>query len=37
MKKYIQNWDQLTEEQQKDAEAKFKGNPGLTTAVVPFL
>jgi len=34
MKKYIQNWDQLTEEQQKDAEAKFKGNPGLNTAVV---
>ena len=28
MKKYISNWDTLTEEQQKDAEAKFKGNPG---------
>ena len=34
MKKYISNWDTLTEEQKKDAEAKFKGNPGLNAAVV---
>lgn len=34
MKKIISNWDILTEEQQKDAEAKFKGNPGLNTNVV---
>ena len=34
MKKIISNWDTLTEEQQKDAEAKFKGNPGLNTNVV---
>ena len=34
MKKYISNWDTLTEEQQKKAEEQFKGNPGLNTAVV---
>ena len=27
MKKIISNWDTLTEEQQKDAEATFQGNP----------
>ena len=34
MKKYISNWDELTKEQQNDAEAKFKGNPGLNASVV---
>ena len=35
MKKIISNWDTLTEEQQKDAEAKFKGNPGLNPCCTP--
>jgi len=34
MKKYIQNWDQLTDDQKKEAEEKLKGYPGLNTAVV---
>ena len=34
MKKHISNWDQLTDDQKKDAEEKFKGDPGLNPAVV---
>ena len=34
MKKYIHNWDELTEEQKKNAEAQFKGNPALNANVV---
>ena len=34
MKKYIQNWDELTDEQKKVAEEKFKGDPGLNPTVV---
>jgi len=34
MKKYVANWDQLTDDQKKNAEAQFKGNPALNSAVV---
>ena len=34
MKKYIHNWDELSEEQQNRAREQFKGNPGLNTSVV---
>ena len=34
MKKIISNWDTLTDTQKKEAEAKFKGDPGLNPAVV---
>ena len=34
MKKYIDNWDKLTDEQKKEAEKQFVGNPGLNTNVV---
>ena len=34
MKKIISNWDTLTKKQQKDAEEKYKGDPGLNPAVV---
>ena len=34
MKKIISNWDTLTDAQKKDAEEKFKGDPGLNPAVV---
>ena len=34
MKQYIENWDQLTEEQKVIAKKQFKGNPGLNAAVV---
>ncbi len=34
MKKYIQNWDELTELQQKDAKEQLKGMPGLNPSVV---
>ena len=34
MKKYIHNWDELSEEQQNKAREQFKGNPGLNTTVV---
>ena len=34
MEKYIENWKDLTEEQQKIATEQFKGNPGLNAAVV---
>jgi len=34
MKKYIHNWDELTEEQQTKAKEQFKGNPGLNASVV---
>jgi len=34
MKKYIHNWDELTEEQKKNAEAQFKGNPAMNASVV---
>ena len=34
MKKYIENWDQLSDEDKKKAEKQFKGNPGLNSAVV---
>ena len=34
MEKYIENWKDLTEEQQKKATEQFKGNPGLNAAVV---
>jgi len=34
MKQYIHNWDELTDEQKKDAEKKFRGNPGMNASVV---
>jgi hypothetical protein len=34
MKKIISNWDELTDQQKKDAEEKYKGDPGLNPAVV---
>jgi hypothetical protein len=34
MKKIIHNWDELTDEQKKDAENKFKGDPSLNPVVV---
>mgnify|MGYP001247607182 CR=1 FL=1 len=34
MKKYISNWDELTEEQKETAKKQLKGNPGLNAAVV---
>ena len=34
MKKYIHNWDELTEEQKKNAEALFRGKPALNANVV---
>ena len=34
MKKYIHNWDELTEEQQNKARKEFKGNAALNSAVV---
>ena len=34
MKQYINNWDELTEEQKKKAEKEFRGSPGLNAAVV---
>jgi len=34
MKKIIHNWDELTDEQKKDAEKKFKGDPSLNPVVV---
>ena len=34
MKKYIHNWDELSEEEQNKARQQFKGNPGLNTSVV---
>ena len=34
MKKYINNWDELTEEQKIKAEKQFRGSPGLNAAVV---
>ena len=34
MKKIISNWDELTDQQKKDAEKKYKGDPGLNPAVV---
>jgi len=34
MKKYIGNWEQLTDEQKKQAEKQFRGTAGLNSAVV---
>ena len=34
MKKIIHNWDELTDEQKKDAEKLYKGDPALNPAVV---
>tara|TARA_Y100001972_G_scaffold111403_1_gene144102 strand:- start:2291 stop:3133 length:843 start_codon:yes stop_codon:yes gene_type:complete len=34
MKKYIHNWDELSEEQKDNARKQFKGNAGLNSAVV---
>ncbi len=34
MKKYIDNWDELTDEQKNEAKKQFKGNSGLNSAVV---
>ena len=34
MKKYISNWDELTEEQKETAKKQLKVNPGLNAAVV---
>lgn len=34
MRKIIQNWDELTDEQKKIAEEKYKGDAGLNPAVV---
>jgi len=34
MKKYIHNWDELSEEQQNKAREQFKGSPGLNASVV---
>ena len=34
MKNIISNWDELTDQQKKDAEEKYKGDPGLNPAVV---
>ena len=34
MKKYIDNWDELNDEQKKLAEKEFRGSPGLNAAVV---
>ena len=34
MKKIIHNWDELTDQQKKDAEKLYKGDPALNPAVV---
>ena len=34
MKKYIDNWEELTDEQKKKAEEQYKGDPGLNPNVV---
>ena len=34
MKKYIRNWEELTDEQQKHAKEQLKGIPGLNPTVV---
>ena len=34
MKKYLDNWDELNDEQKKLAEKEFRGSPGLNAAVV---
>ena len=31
MKKYINNWDELSDEDKIKAKQAFKGNPGLNT------
>ena len=36
MKKYIRNWEELTDEQQKHAKEQLKGMDGLERLVVRY-